>query len=252
MNYEHRKIQNALRKLMKKNKATYESVGRILKVSPATIKRRLNGNDMTIQQLKEFAGALSVSFYEVIELSKEMSREPHSFTEAQEELLASDLRLMKTFRMILAGQGFLKIMAQLHWPERGLRKAIRDLERVGLAQLLPGDRIIPMVQFPFRWQPNGRLERAYNGLILTNLTRRIAKDEGQAGLNKQFEFALSPDAYRSFCQEIESVYSKYRNLSEIHLSSQIDLEHTISGVLFLDQFSLWDPNNERELVREKK
>lgn len=240
MNYEHQKIQKTLKRLMKKNKATYESIGRILKVSPATVKRRLNGDDMTIRQLKEFAGVLSVSFYELIEFSKDISREPHLFTDEQEKLLASDLQLMKIFRLILAGQSYSKIMTLLKCSEKDLRKAARDLEKVALAQILPGDRMIPLVQFPFRWQPKGKLEQAYNSLILTNLTQRIAKDTGSAGLNKQFEFALSPDAYQSFCREIEGVYSKYRNLSEVHLSSQIDLDHTVSGVFFLDQFSFWE------------
>ena len=131
-------------------------------------------------------------------------------------------------------------MTLLKCPEKELRKVVRDFEKVELAQLLPGDRIIPMVQFPFRWQPKGKLEQAYKSLILANLTQRIVKDAGVAGLNKQFEFALSPDAYQSFCREIEGVYSKYRNLSEVHLSSHIDLDHTVSGVFFIDQFSIWE------------
>lgn len=243
MNYELLKIQKTLRVLMKKNKATYESIGRVLKVSPATIKRRLNGSDISLMQLKELAGALSLSFYELIELSQENRREPYLFSEAQESLLTSDLRLMKLFRLVLAGQNFSKIMTRLELTERELRKAVRDLEKERLVQHLPGDRVIPIVHFPFRWQPNGNLERAYNDLILVNLTQRISNDRGKARLNKQFEFALSPEAYQSFSEEIENIYSKYRNLSEIHLSSQINLDHVVSGVLFLDQFSFWEPTN---------
>ena len=70
MGYEHERIQKALKLLMKKRKATYQSMGLILNISSATIKRRLNGNSITIEQLTELASALSVSFYELIEFSK--------------------------------------------------------------------------------------------------------------------------------------------------------------------------------------
>lgn len=240
MNYEYQKIQKALKVLMKSKHATYQSVARTLKVSPATIKRRLNGGDMTLQQLKEFAEALSVSFYELIELSKNLKREPHLFTLEQEKLLSSDIKLMLLFRLILAGQSYLQIKALLRLTDKDLQKAGIAFEKVGLAQLLPGNRFLPLVRFPFRWQQEGPLFNTYRNITLTNILDRIRCNNGAAGLHKQFEFALSSETYRQLCDEVMSVYSKYQSLSEIHLSSQIDLNQVVSGVFFVDQFSIWD------------
>lgn len=245
MDYEQLKIQRALKSLMKKRKITYQDIARTLKVSPATIKRRLNGLDISIRQLKELAEALSISFYELIELSKETHREPHLFTVEQEEFLASDINAIKIFRLILAGQTFSQIKSHFNGSEKILRSFARHLEKLGLAKLLPGDRFIAMVHFPFRWRTGGKLEKTYNKLILTNLTQRMVQDNGGAGINRKFEFALSEETYRAYCKDVEGVYLKYRNLSEIHLNVKVDMNHIVSGVFFIDQFSLWQSNYEQ-------
>ncbi len=238
--YEQKKIQKTLKDLMKQKKMTYESVGKRLKISPATVKRRLNGEDLNLRHLKEFAGCFSLSFYDLIEISKEHHREPHQFTEAQERLLSSELWIMNLFRMILAGLDLAEIKKRLNISEKDVRKVARDLEKAELAQLLPGDRFIPIVQFPFKWLPNGPLSKTYDKLIVKNVTKRIELDAGKAGLNRQFEIALSPEMYKKFCDDIQLCYEKYRNISELYLSSRINWDHLVSGVFYADFFSLWE------------
>lgn len=240
MNYELEKIQQSLKLLMKSKKSTYEQMAKALKISPATVKRRLNGSDITLQHLKEFADTLSISFYELIEFSKNIKREPHLFTDSQEELLAFKLVNMLAFRSILAGISYEKIKFELKISDKDLRKLAKDFEKTGLAQLNPKDRFIPLVHFPFKWQQNGPLSKAYEPLILQNIIEKMKTSKKEKALNKKFEFALSPEAQKNFCQEIESIYAKYQTLSELQLSSKIDNNHLVSGLLFVDQFSIWD------------
>jgi transcriptional regulator with XRE-family HTH domain len=225
---------------MRERKETYESLGRKLNLSPATVKRRLNGEDISLSQLKQMARVFSISFYELIELSKRVRRTAHLFTKAQEDLLASDPNFMTVFRRILTGQTFAEIKSAIGMSDRELRRVARRLEDVELARLLPGDWFEPLVRFPFQWQKNGALERQYQGHLLRNLFYRIENGRDQAGFYKQFEFALSSESYLEFCKAIEVVYEKYRALSEIHLDTKPDWNHLVSGLLFIDRFSLWD------------
>lgn len=243
MDYECKKIQKTLKSLMKTKKATYETMAKTLKTSPATIKRRLNGNDLTLQQLRELASALEVSFYEIIELSKYVKREPHLFTAEQESLLASDFKIKMLFRHILTGASFSNIKSQLKLSEKDLRKYARELEKVGLAQLLPGDRFVALIHYPVRWQPNGLLHKTYGEMVLKNIFARIENNGAQAGYNKKFELLLNDEAYKKFCEEVQSTYSKYLNLSEIHMETQPDLNRVVSGILFIDRFSVWEKSS---------
>lgn len=246
MDYECKKIQKTMKTLMKSKKATYESMAKALKTSPATIKRRLNGDDLTLTQVKDLASALSVSFYEIIELSKVVKREPHLFTAEQEKLLASDFKIKMLFRQIIANESFSKIKSTLKLSEKELRSFARDLEKAGLVQLLPGDRFVLQVNYPFRWQPNGALQKTYGEMVLKNIFSRIENDKNQAGLNQKFELILSDEAYNKFCAEVAGTFAKYLNLSEIHMETQPDLSRVVSGMLFIDRFTVWE-NYKRSL-----
>jgi len=245
MDYECKKIQKTLKTLMKAKKATYESMAKALKTSPATIKRRLNGDDLTLKQVKDLASSLSVSFYEIIELSKVIKREAHLFTPEQEKLLSADFKIKMLFRHILGGVIFSEIKSILKFSEKELRNHARDLEKVGLVQLLPGDRFVLQVHYPFRWQPNGALQKTYGDMVLKNIFNRIETDKGQAGFNKKYELLLNEEAYRKFCEEIQSVYGKYLNISEIHMETQPDLGRVVSGIFFIDRFSVWEDSKNR-------
>ena len=247
MDYECKKIQKTLKTLMKSKKFTYETLAKSLKTSPATIKRRLNGSDLTLQQVKDLASALSVSFYEIIELSKQTKREPHLFTVEQEKVLASDFKIKMLFRHILAGSSFANIKSQLKLNEKELRKFARDLEKVGLAQLLPGDRFVSSVHYPVRWQPNGLLHKTYSSVVLRNIFSRIETDQDNAGYNKKFELVLNDEAYAKFCEEIQNIYTRYLSLSEIHMETRPDLSRVVSGLLFIDRFSVWQNSKDRML-----
>lgn len=245
MDYECKKIQKTLKALMKSKKATYESMAKALKTSPATIKRRLNGDDITLKQVKDLASTLSVSFYEIIELSKVVKREPHLFTVEQEKLLASDFKIKMLFRQILSSASFADIKTILKITEKELRTYARDLEKAGLVQLLPGDRFLLLVHYPFRWQPNGALQKTYGDMVLKNIFNRIETDKGESGLHKKFELILNDEAYNKFCEEIQSVYGKYLNLSEIHMETRPDLSRVVSGIFFIDRFSVWEDSKNR-------
>lgn len=245
MNHEHQRIQKTLKSLMKQNQVTYEIMGRRLRLSPATVKRRLNGPDLTLRQIKDFAETLSLSFYELIELSKKMKREPQLLTSEQEELLASDLLHIHLLRLVLARQDFASIKDRLRLSERDLRQKIRACEKVGLIELHPKDRLVAKVRFPFRWQTDGPLSQKYGEWLLKNLFARMKRNGAAAGIFRKFELALSSESYQHFCQDLEAVYLKYRGLSELHLDSKVELKELVSGLLFVDQFSIWD---EREKI----
>lgn len=249
MRHEHKKIQRALKTLMKKRRMTYQDIGRALRVSPATVKRRLNGDDMTIEQLREFAGALSVSFYELIELSKKEGNEPHHFTAEQESLLSRQVSYVQVLRLALMGKTFREIQLALSAvKEAELRKILRELEKVALVRLLAGDRVVPMARFPFKWQPDGALERTYAKRIRETIAKRMVNEAGEAGLNRHFEMILSPETYQDFCQDLENTFLKYRSLSEVHLESKTDKRRLVSGVLFADIFSVW---GDQQITEEK-
>lgn len=239
---ELEKIQKTLKEQMRKKHFSYADFAKSLEVSEATIKRRLNGEDISIEQLREMASVMDIGFYELIELSKQQDNQVHTFTLEQENFLAKDLNHILVFRQLLMKNNLSKIIKITKMTEGALRKILRQLEEHALIKVMPQDRILMQVSFPFAWISAGPLEKTYDKLILESISARI-KNPAIDGINKKFEIALSADLHLAFCQDLEKVLQKYRNFSKVLLDSKIDDSDISSGILFIDRFSCWDRNS---------
>ena len=165
MSLEYKKIQAVLKKLMKMNKFNYASLSATLHISESTLKRRLNGADMSLQDLSDFAQVFNLNLFEIIEMSKEQSLKNHFFSDEQEKILSQDMLYIQIMRLLVLQNSFDEIMKALKIPESQFRKMIRQLEEVQLLKLQPYDKISLLVQFPFKWKSGGDLEKKYNSFI---------------------------------------------------------------------------------------
>ncbi|WP_374076186.1 helix-turn-helix domain-containing protein [Bdellovibrio bacteriovorus] len=231
---------------MKQKSLTYESIAQKLRLSPATIKRRLNSDDLTISQLSDFCSVLEISLYDFLDMSKEQTVKVHLFTEEQERVLSRDLNYMLLFRNTLLGLSYEVHKQHLHFSDKEMRKALRELESVELVRVMPGDRIVALVHYPFKWRRGGKLEAAYNERIHQSLMARARhfldkRDELKNNLNnfQAFEFLLSQESLRNFCAELGDVYKKYSGLSQMYLKQKNPQAEVVSGILMVDRFSIW-------------
>lgn len=239
MSLELLKIQNAIKHLMKTKHFSYADLGLQLGASVATIKRRLNGDDISIEQLQEIALALDSNFYELVEISKQQENKAYEFSLKQEELLAQNFLHMMVFRHLIMKKTFKEVCSQLSITEGNLRKILRKLEDAKLIRLMPKDRITLLANFPFKWIPNGPLEKSYEEIILEKILQQLKRGVSD-GVCKKFEIALSDEFHQAFCADLEKVYQKYKNLSQAHMTSLTSDKEISSGVLFVDRFSCWE------------
>ncbi|HEX7673709.1 MAG TPA: helix-turn-helix transcriptional regulator [Bdellovibrio sp.] len=246
MRLEETKIKNSLKTLMKQKGLQYKDLSKSLRISTATVKRRLNKGEIGISQLTEIAECLGVTLYELIEMSKNDSSKVYLFSEDQEQLFVKDFSYLMLFREIIKSSSFEEIKESLSLKEPELRKRLKRLEDVELIKLMPKDRISLLAKFPYKWRENGALQRAYfakNIQSLFEYTRANYKSstysQDTGSICKPFEFLLSPESHKSFSRDLMDVYSKYLNLSEIELKSKNKNSLTVSGILLSDVFSIW-------------
>lgn len=232
-------IQKTIKILMRNSGHTHESLAKELNVSPATIKRRLNGQSTTIQQIGEFSNLLGYSFHELVDLSAAESNKTSLFTEEQERLLAKDLKYMLVFRYILLKKSFEEILHYLSLKESQLREILRHLEEVNLTELHKNDRLKTKIKFPFQWKSNGPLHQKYYSFLIESIFKQALSNSNTSGLNCKFEILLTPKHYAEFCDEVKSVYLKYRGISKVLLETEIKEKKLVAGIFFIDNFSPW-------------
>nr|BFD60372.1 hypothetical protein CKG001_24790 [Bdellovibrio sp. CKG001] len=246
MKAEEAKIKDSLKKLMKEQGLQYSDLAKKLRVSTATVKRRLNKGELSLSELSEIATSLGTSFYELIEISKHNTPKPYLFSEEQEKLFASDLSYLLLFRSIVMGLNFAQLKTSLNLKETELRKRLRQLENVELIKLMPRDRIYQMARFPFQWREDGLLQKAYYQQNLRSIFSFITKsyksstyDEGTGCVCKPFELLLSVEQKKSFARDLMEVLARYQKLSQLELNTKSTKGVTVSGIIHADEFSIW-------------
>ncbi|UXR66083.1 helix-turn-helix domain-containing protein [Bdellovibrio bacteriovorus] len=249
MKIEEAKIKTSLKNLMKEQGLQYDDLAKKLRVSTATVKRRLNKGELSISDLSDIASCLGTSFYDLVELSKNNTQKAYLFTEEQEKLFAGDLNYLLLFRSIVMGLNFTQLKEYLGLKESELRKKLRHLEEVELIQLMPRDRIYQLARFPFKWREDGLLQKAYHQKNLQSIFRTISTryksstyDEDTGTLCKPFELLLTPEQRKIFSRELTEVLTKYQNLSRLELNTKNLKGVTVSGIIHADNFSIWDAN----------
>lgn len=247
MKIEEAKIKTSLKNLMKEQGLQYADLAKKLRVSPATVKRRLNKGELSLSELSEIASCLGTSFYDLIELSKQNTQKPYLFSEEQEKLFAGDLSYLMLFRSITMGLNFAQLKTSLNLKEAELRKKLRQLENVDLIKLMPRDRIYQLARFPFKWREDGLLQKAYHQKnlqaifsFITTQYKSSFYDEEAGVICKPFELLLAPEHKKAFSRELMEVLTRYYNLSQMEINTKSAKGVTVSGIIHADEFSIWN------------
>jgi transcriptional regulator with XRE-family HTH domain len=241
MSNEIYKIQESIKKLLRLNNTTYEKLAGDMDVSLTTIKRYLNGSDITFSKLIEISSCIGLSIYELIDQSKNQQMDIHQFTLQQERLLTVKFVNFAVFRMIIMNKDLIQIQAELNLSKRVLSGIVNKLEAVDLIELWPQDKIKKLVSFPFKWIDDGPLENKYNEIVLKKTNKEIFN----YGINKSNncnvkELLLNKHEAESYMQEIDEVINKYSMISQMRLKQNSPNCQVFSLLTLSGYFSWWE------------
>lgn len=248
LSFEGKKIRSVIRAMMKKNGYKYVDLAKALRVSEPTVKRIMTRDDFSLERLILISEWLGLSVTKLMELASADTSSRTEFTPAQEEFLARSPRVLVLFYLLATGWQPEQIEGRYGFRQKEIRKALSDLERIGLLEVWPGKRVRVKIRGYFRMSLDGPMKRAFSAkaadLIWSGI-RRKTDDSGRsrahpALLFAPFELTLKDESYRELLQELSALLEKYRAVS----ATQISLEKrerlkTYSGILMSDEYFVW-------------
>lgn len=236
MKKPHHPLILAMKRLLKARGWTYARLAPELDLSEASVKRLFSGERFTLQRLEQICTLLDIELGDLVREADFGRATVHRLTETQERELAADLRLL-----------LVAVCALNHWP---LSRIIRDyqmeepecighlarLDRLGLIDLLPGNRVKLRVARDFSWLPGGPIHRFF---------REHAQDDFlQApfdGLGEALHVAsgmLTQDAQVRLQQKLRRLVQEAAELHQECLDAPSEARH--GTVMLLAQRS-WEP-----------
>jgi transcriptional regulator with XRE-family HTH domain len=150
-----------IKRLLKSRGLTYRDVAKALRVSEPSVKRLFASGRFSVERLAQLCKLVGYTLAELaIEMNAAAPRLSH-LSAAQEADLISDPKLLIVAVCALNHWRLDEIVATYRLTSAECVKRLLHLDRLGLIELMPGNRIRLTVARDFEWQPGGPIARYF-------------------------------------------------------------------------------------------
>jgi transcriptional regulator with XRE-family HTH domain len=205
-------IVAALRRVLKARGFTHRRLADALGVSEPTVKRMFGRRSVTLGRLEAVCELAGVDLYELARMAHREAGLPRELSVEQEDALARDARLLTVFHLLLSEWTVPEILADYALTEAELVRLLVRLERLGLIELAPGNRVRLRCARHVDWRRDGPVRRAYAERVLKEFL-----PSGTAGAEDlRFEVReLSAASLALVRRRLERLAAEFNELAEL-------------------------------------
>ena len=157
---------DALKRALRRQGLTYAVVAVRMRLSEASIKRMLSRGRLSLAQLLQLAEIAGTDLAELARQAKGGTRLPRRLSIEQERALAADPRLLLLFHLLVSGRSVDEIAGDFELRGTVRTLLLARLDRLGLIELLPSDRVRLRIAQDFAWRSDGPVRRRYGAQVL--------------------------------------------------------------------------------------
>lgn len=162
---------DALKRCLRAQGLTYRELAARLRLSEAAVKRMFSLRAMSLQRLEQVCDVLDIG---LAELSAEAARgrEPMAtLSAAQEQALVDDPQLLLAAFLVLNRWKQADVQAHFLFDDAQWTGLLVRLDRLGIIELLPGNRTRTLTARNYRWRADGPMERYFRHRLLGDYFR---------------------------------------------------------------------------------
>ena len=158
---------NTLKRKLRTRRVSYEQIARHLGLSLSTVKRLFSTGGFTLRRLEAVCELAEVDLLELARDAESERLRVTSLTVEQERELVADPELLLVAICALSRWRFERIFERYQMTRPHLIKLLVRLDRLGLIELLPENRIKLRVAPDFAWLPDGPIHRYFVNHVQT-------------------------------------------------------------------------------------
>jgi DNA-binding Xre family transcriptional regulator len=159
---ESARIVDVLKRTLKSRGMTYRDLSKRVGLSEASVKRVFAEERFTLQRLEGICSAIGLTLGELIRMaSNDEGSNSEYLSLEQEQLLASNPRLLACFYLLLNGHVTGEVLERMNLNERDLRLLLVKLDTAKLLELLPKLKVRLRVGPVISWRMDGPVYRLY-------------------------------------------------------------------------------------------
>ena len=233
---EQTQLVATIKRQLKSQGFTYRDVAEHLKLSEPSVKRLFSSERLTVDRLSQISAMLGYTMAELLQESAGSAIQLRTLTEAQEAQLVANMKLLLVAVCAFNHWSADDIVAAYRFTRPECLRHLLALDRMGVIELLPGDRIRLKVARDFDWLPDGPIRRFFVGQGLSDFL-----DSGfdQPGYTLDFTHGmLTGPAEAEFHLELRRLRAR---LAALHTESATAPLSQRRGVGVLLAMREWEP-----------
>ncbi|MDM0114988.1 helix-turn-helix transcriptional regulator [Variovorax sp. J22R133] len=154
-------LLSTIKRQLKSQGLTYRDVARALDLSEPSVKRLFASERLTVERLAQISELLGFTMAELLQEAGASLPRLSTMTLEQEQQLVSDIHLLLVAVCVFNHWTVMEIVVAYRMTKAECLKRVLVLDRMGVIDLLPGDRIRLRVARDFDWLPDGPIRHFF-------------------------------------------------------------------------------------------
>jgi transcriptional regulator with XRE-family HTH domain len=235
-------LVDLLKRRLKSHGITYAQVAARLELSEASVKRLFSQRDFTLQRIEDVCRAAGIDFDD---LARELIQEPAGVTHLsveQEQELISDPRLLLVALCAVNNWTLEQITHVYAIPKVDCVRYLARLDKHRIIELMPKNRIRPLISRTFAWLPDGPIQHYFRARIEAEYLGSTFD-----GSNEMFAFVNGMLSVRSTTELVGRMRKLAAEFADMHrddLALPLEQRHGTSVLLAIRP---WEPREFRAL-----
>ncbi|GGX55893.1 helix-turn-helix domain-containing protein [Saccharospirillum salsuginis] len=148
-------LVDTLKRILRERKITYADVAAKLDLSEANVKRMFSKRHFTLNRLEEICAMAGADLGYLMARMHEGSMILDELSEDAERELVSDVKLLLVAQLLVNRWEYEDVVNTYEIDEFEATRLLAKLDRLGVIELLPGNRVKTKLSRDFKWIPNG-------------------------------------------------------------------------------------------------
>ena len=206
-------VMKALKAALKARGVHYAELARALDLSEASVKRCFSRQTLTLERVEKICAVLEIDLLELVKLSRREQETQRFLRLDQERLLATDAQLLSLFHLVANGWTYAEIRTDFDISERALSRQLARLDRGGLIELGPRNRLRLRAPARFEWRANGPVKRRHAAAAIGEFM--TSPFSGRDELLRLDVRELSDASLAKLQRRVERVASEFQQFAEM-------------------------------------
>lgn len=167
---------SVLKQVLKNRGFNYADIALALNTSEITIKRLFKEKDCKMSRLIEICDIIGISLSDLLSLQERMSQSAQYLPRETERELAKQPKLFIFLLLLVSWVDLKRIAQECQLTENEIYLLLRQLEKLGIIELQPNNKIKYIESLPIRWRLNGPLSEHIKQANMKYISHCIDKE----------------------------------------------------------------------------